>query len=422
MQRKSDSDTEINEIVLPTGTEYKAHFSSKSGFLLKYESIAESISAKINLIKYGTTAAREKSGAYLFLPDGPAKYVEESFNQWIRVEQGELRSRVCVDMLLALHCVEIFPTINQAKGFKIPFANVWNVVDIRKTHNYELAMLVHTNVKNEDVIYTDLNGFQYTKRKRYDKLTIQGNVFPMPTGAFIQDSNLRFNIMTAQPLGVASLANSQMQVFLDRRLDQDDNLGMEQAMNDNVVASNRLILFFDTINSVTSSNDKIESVASNFPSLMSTWLSSDLLYPTVKLLLDKESRNAGPIAFNRTFTTRKYPCDLHLVNLRTMQGDNEEPMANQVGLILRRVVFEDCLGAPFVQLPGYVHANCDNEIYTRFKFLDFFTFLDESVEKMQVESTLLTLAKNTTLSRLKKTDYVLNFVQPMQIEAFKILF
>ena len=83
----------------------------------------------------------------------------------------------------------------------------------------------------------------------------------MPTGAFIQDetvsssssssssSNLmRVNLLSAQPLGAASLQTSSLQVFLDRRLDQDDNRGMEQAMNDNIVTSNKFLILFESLN------------------------------------------------------------------------------------------------------------------------------------------------------------------------------
>lgn len=207
----SNYDTQIRIV---TGTDYDAYFSPHTGYLLHYlSSIRDQVRCSIKLIKYGTTQGREKSGAYLFLPDGPAKDVDASQVMWVRVEKGKLRSRVCTQYQVALHCVEIFPTMNQMKGFKIPMASVWNVVDLRQSHNYELAMLVQTGIKNEDILHTDLNGFQYTKRKRYAKLTLQGNVYPMPSGAYIQDSNLRLNILTAQPLGVASLESSNIQVI-----------------------------------------------------------------------------------------------------------------------------------------------------------------------------------------------------------------
>ncbi len=436
---RTSADNDENMIKIETGTDLDAYFSAETGFLQKFASLkptteSKTILSKIKLIKYGTTRAQEKSGAYLFLPDGPAVDVEPSLLNWIRVEEGALRNRVCVHMTLVMHCIELLPTINKAKNFKIPVFSAWNVVDLRKSHNYELAMHVETSVDNKDVLYTDLNGFQYTKRKRYDKLTLQGNVYPMPAGAFIQDSNMRFNLLTAQPLGVASLEPSRIQVFLDRRLDQDDNRGMEQAMNDNVIVSNRFVLFFEVLNSVTASNDKItDSAASLFPSLMSSWLSNDLLYPVVKLLLYKSSVTVQA----RKFSSKKFPCDLHLVNMRTMQNENEEPLKNEVGLILHRNVYEDCPSAPFVQLSSYLVGECDNDEYSKFKFQDFFEFLDTKVldqnkqdkliyETMNVRQTILTLANLDNESRLtkqlKRSDYVLNSIQPMQIEAFRIKF
>lgn len=35
-----------------------------------------------------------------------------------------------------------------------------NLVDIRQESNYELSMRVTTEVKNNNIFYTDLNGFQ----------------------------------------------------------------------------------------------------------------------------------------------------------------------------------------------------------------------------------------------------------------------
>ncbi len=59
----------------------------------------------------------------------------------------------------------------------------------------------------------------------------------MSTGAFIQDSETRLSVMTGQPLGVASLESSSIQIFLDRHLDQDDHRGLGQK-----IGSTKLIL------------------------------------------------------------------------------------------------------------------------------------------------------------------------------------
>jgi hypothetical protein len=43
------------------------------------------------------------------------------------------------------------------------------------------------------------------QRKTYDKLPLQGNVYPMPTMAYIEDDYMRFTILASQPSGVACL-------------------------------------------------------------------------------------------------------------------------------------------------------------------------------------------------------------------------
>jgi len=53
---------------------------------------------------------------------------------------------------------------------------------------------------------------QIIRRKRFSKLPLQANYYPLPTLAFIEDQTFRFTILTAQPLGVASLKEGQMEV------------------------------------------------------------------------------------------------------------------------------------------------------------------------------------------------------------------
>jgi len=292
---------------------YVAEFSQKTGHLkgIVNSETKRQTKSEIKFVKYGTTAKQEKSGAYLFLPDGPAKDVDyASFLRWIRVERnGKLRSRVCIDLTLLIHCVEMYPTVEAAKRSSMPILSVWNVVDLRQTHNYELAMHVTADIENYGEFYTDLNGFQYTKRKNYEKLSIQGNVYPMPSGAFIQDSRSRMSVLTGQPLGVASQDKSSLQVFLDRRLDQDDNRGMEQAMNDNVVVTSRFVVMFEEIDGGRFEEAK---VARSYPSLMAQVVSFGLISPVVKLVVGEEAAGLNGLADVRLGSGKKYPCDLRM--------------------------------------------------------------------------------------------------------------
>ena len=50
------------------------------------------------------------------------------------------------------------------------------------------------------------------KRQRFAKIPIQGNFYPMAAAGYIEDSHHRMTILTAQPLGISSLASGQLEV------------------------------------------------------------------------------------------------------------------------------------------------------------------------------------------------------------------
>jgi hypothetical protein len=173
----------------------RALFSRRTGFLQKIilnsdataaQDQSSSLKTKLKLIKYGVTNAREKSGAYLFLPDGPAVDVDSSLFQWIRVEHVDtegaavrLRTRVCTNMTIILHCVEFYPTLDKRRNVKYPLINVWNVVDLRQSHNYELAMHLETSIQNKVSLI-----FNFEDSWLRDLLVFL-NIFNVPTQKFI---------------------------------------------------------------------------------------------------------------------------------------------------------------------------------------------------------------------------------------------
>jgi alpha-mannosidase II len=430
-------ESEESLIEIKVSDDLHAYFSSKTGFLQKFKSQNKWIKARVKLIKYGTTTENDKSGAYLFLPDGPAVDVDATQLQWIRVEQdNSLRNRVCVNMTIVLHCVELYSSVTRANELSLPFFSIWNVVDLRKAYNYELAVHVESEIQNENSLFSDLNGFQYVKRKKHDKLHIQGNVYPMPSGAFIQDAKLRLSVLTAQPVGVASLEESCIQMFLDRRLDQDDNRGMEQPMNDNVVASSRFLIFFEKIQTPAAAANNDASAALTFPSIMSQILATDLLNPILKLILvnSKAGEAEGVVLESKkNFLNKNVPCDLHLVNMRSMQSAKKETLeaaSNEVALILHRYVYDDCsntqsaTSSASIEPSNRIKAQCSSST-NKFTFQDMFTYLDASVlDGMQIKKAHLTLTlnENENDATIQKTDLIFQYNQPMQIEAFRVYF
>lgn len=51
--------------------------------------------------------------------------------------------------------------------------------------------------------------------------------------AYIEDKNTRLSLLTGSPLGGSSLKEGRLEVMLDRKLHQDDNLGLGQGVTDN---------------------------------------------------------------------------------------------------------------------------------------------------------------------------------------------
>ena len=58
------------------------------------------------------------------------------------------------------------------------------------------------------------------KRKRYDKLPLQANFYPVASMAYIQDKSSRLSLISGQPLGGSSAASGSLEIMLDRRLMQ----------------------------------------------------------------------------------------------------------------------------------------------------------------------------------------------------------
>ncbi len=186
------------------------------------------VRTEVEFVVYGTTSGKDKSGAYLFMPGGEASGVSAGKSP-VSVVIGPLVSgrdklyvvflsiiasthtqlqevRTIVQSGLVVHSVQLF----NSPGMDGRSVAISNLVDITRESNKEVAMRVHTSIANtQDTFYTDDNGYQLVKRRTYSKLTLQGNFYPMPTSALVQDANHRVTLFTGQPLGVASLKQGE---------------------------------------------------------------------------------------------------------------------------------------------------------------------------------------------------------------------
>ncbi|KAK7121747.1 hypothetical protein R3I93_022736 [Phoxinus phoxinus] len=375
-------------------------FSGTTGLLesIRRKDDPQEVRVQIQFLTYGTRPSKDKSGAYLFLPDGNAKPYSQREAPIVRVVEGPLFSEVVAHYQHFQQTVRIH-NVPGVDGLSL---DITTMVDIRDQNNKELAMRLVTDIQSEDTFYTDLNGFQMQPRRYFQKLPLQANFYPMPTMAYIQDSQYRLTVHTAQALGVSSVSSGQLEVILDRRLMQDDNRGLGQGLKDNKRTANRFRLLLEKR---SSSEDPVDSRPVSFPSLLSHMTSTILNHEVLALPVLPRKHGVPPM---RTFAplAGTLPCDFHLLNLRSIQSpqDAHSPSPH-AALLLHRLGLDCGLEA---QNPGF---NCSTtqgqlSISGLFRGLDLQLLQPMSLSLMHSQPPL-------------SNDSSIN-LEPMEISAYKL--
>ncbi|VBB29288.1 unnamed protein product [Acanthocheilonema viteae] len=292
-----------------------ASFDPKTGHLVSVSlKQGKNIPVKMSFVWY---EARMKSpsplkgtdnppGAYLFLPNGPAKPLE--IKQSFIAVQGMIMQKV----LLANHGSMIFTHVVKIPLLS-PSVEFENTFHLDNVQNVELAMRLEAGIDNGDEFFTDLNGYQMVKRRRFKQLPLQAHFFPMSSSAFIEDDTLRMTLLSAQPSGVANLASGQMDIMLDRRLNQDDGRGLFSGVTDNRKTTSSFRLLFEVPSQNVPMNAKARVTA--YHSAQTYGLMLSLLYPPVVLLnsLSEDYIN------NYNLMNTIFSCDnTHLITFRTL--------------------------------------------------------------------------------------------------------
>lgn len=160
------------------------------------------IPVHLEFLKYGARRGVERSGAYLFLPDGIATAFPQTDSNTILVTRGPFESSVAIGLPFATHEAILRDDENALE--------IRNIIDIGERLNTEIAMRVSTQIDNKETFYTDLNALQFIRRRRLEKLPLQANYYPIPAGIYIEDDKLRMTILTGQPLGGSSLKSGEV--------------------------------------------------------------------------------------------------------------------------------------------------------------------------------------------------------------------
>uniref|UniRef100_A0A336LZM5 Alpha-mannosidase n=1 Tax=Culicoides sonorensis TaxID=179676 RepID=A0A336LZM5_CULSO len=277
-------------------------------------------SVKLNFLKYGTrTGIQAKSGAYLFLPNGEATPLPLG-EPVVLVSKGPLESSVSTSFPFGIH-----DTIIRDNSIEIR-----NTIDINGMDNTEIVMRLSTNIDSEEIFYTDLNGLNYAKRERFSKIPLQANYYPIPTGIMIEDESTRLTLLTAQPLGGASLNPGEVEIMQDRRLSQDDDRGLGQGILDNRPVQHIFRL-------VVEQRDKCRKLDASYPAAFLTPNAyieqKTLLHPMEKLIFNENEWNGMQPSFGQNHKPLQH--GVEVVALKSLSSEAK-------GIIIHRTQLEQC--------------------------------------------------------------------------------
>lgn len=283
------------------------------------------------------------SGAYLFMPNGDAHPITEAGGLMV-ISKGPLMEeaysypRTAWERSPISHSTRLYNGNNMIQEFLIE--KEYHVELL--SHNFndrELIVRYKTDIDNKRIFYSDLNGFQMSRRETYDKIPLQGNYYPMPALAFMQGSNgQRFSVHSRQSLGVASLKDGWLEIMLDRRLTRDDGRGLGQGVLDNRAMN---VVFHILVESnISSTSNSISKPLTLSPSLLSHLTGAHLNYP-LHAFISKKPQELSVQPPPRSFSplAGSLPCDLHIVNFkvpRPSKYSQQSPDDSRFVLILQR--------------------------------------------------------------------------------------
>ncbi|XP_022739187.1 alpha-mannosidase 2-like [Durio zibethinus] len=262
-------------------------------------------------------------GAYLFLPDGDAQPIIQSGGHLV-ISEGPLMQEVYSypktswEKTPISHYTRIYNGGNTIQEFLIE--KEYHVELLGKDFNdRELIVRYKTDTDNKRIFYSDLNGFQMSRRETYDKIPLQGNYYPMSSLAFMQGSNgQRFSVHSRQAVGAASLQEGWLEIMLDRRLVRDDGRGLGQGVMDNRVMN---VVFHILMESnISSTSNPVSNPLPLSPSLLSHCVSAHLNYP-LHAFIAKKPQEISVQTLSRSFSplATPLPCDLHVVSFKVPQ-------------------------------------------------------------------------------------------------------
>lgn len=290
-------------------------------------------------------SAQFHSGAYLFMPDPNERDVEKDVLQQYKdqmsiiITSGTISSEITVIYgVFLVHTVRIYHVEDSTLSDSIYIENEIDFEAPPKNRETELFMRLISDIQNGDPpeFYSDSNGFQMQKRVKIDRIGIEGNYFPITTMAYIQDEAARLSLLTNHAQGAASWQPGYLEIMLERRTLYDDSRGMGEGVVDNRKTINKFWLLLEDVSVIKKevqeedrfeqeevlrtfnmpTNGDVQKTTFSRPSLYANQMSNALNYP-VSIFIMENGYPDVKVKSTTHLINEKFPCDLHLMMIRT---------------------------------------------------------------------------------------------------------
>ncbi|KAK6759766.1 hypothetical protein RB195_021372 [Necator americanus] len=201
----------------------------------------------------GVMNGTQPSGAYIFRPDGQPVTIGKAQLEILKGPQSEE-----VRQIFNSWVAQIIRLKKNAKHIEFD----WIIGPIPKEENdpitKEVVTRYITDIKNDNIFFTDSNGRQMMRRERnfnpsfkyVDTEPVSGNYYPVTNRVFLKDNNKQLTILTDRSQGATSF-DGGLELMLHRRCYADDHWGVEEALdepgdgNGLVVRGTHYVLFGD---------------------------------------------------------------------------------------------------------------------------------------------------------------------------------
>ncbi|KAF5958872.1 hypothetical protein HYC85_006097 [Camellia sinensis] len=362
-----------------------------------------------------------KSGAYLFKPVGGADSIIQAGGQVV-VSEGPLMQEVfsfpntAWDKSPISHSTRIYNGDNTIQEFLIE--KEYHVELLGQSFNdKELIVRYKTDIDNRRIFFSDLNGFQMSRRETYDKIPLQGNYYPMPSLAYMQGTNgHRFSVHSRQSLGVASLKNGWLEIMLDRRLVRDDDRGLGQGVMDNRPMN---VIFHILLESnISKTSNPISNPSPLSPSLLSHRVGAHLNYP-FHAFIAKEPQEISVQPPPKTFSplASSLPCDLHIVSFKVPRPSkySQQPSDDPRFVLILQRWHRDSSYCRKGRSQCSSIANETINLFYMFKGLAVLNARVTSLNLLHEDTEMLGFAEQ---GRVAQEGHVL--ISPMEMQAYKL--